>query len=120
MRLIDADELKIQFSDMFNKGYEEWINGILDKAPTFKAMNVVTIPPELVSQLSKIVVDSFNKIPWNEAIEAYKSRPHGYWIKNEYPEGGINFTCTACDNLYPDDPDFCPNCGADMRGKYDG
>ena len=34
MRPIDADELKIQFSDMFNKKYEKWINEIIDKAPT--------------------------------------------------------------------------------------
>ena len=30
------------------------------------------------------------------------------------------YKCDQCGNGWLDTPDFCPNCGADMRGEQDG
>lgn len=46
------------------------------------------------------------------AISALKERPKGEWI---FIDG--QHVCSKC-NLYNGvESDFCPNCGADMRGK---
>lgn len=49
------------------------------------------------------------------------NRPKGKWIKNEY---GWYYHCSVCkeNNLLHTDEanalsDYCPNCGADMRGE---
>ena len=57
------------------------------------------------------------------AIEALKEqRPHGEWIdKGEYAECSICGSCsgTQFDGVEPIPlkTNFCPNCGADMRGE---
>jgi uncharacterized protein (UPF0212 family) len=54
------------------------------------------------------------------AIEALKQEPRaeGKWITNKdgyskCSECGFSFGCIVCPH---DETDFCPNCGADMRG----
>lgn len=52
----------------------------------------------------------------------YEERPHGEWHGNNFDE----HSCPLCGHaaLYEEEPDgyyevqsnFCPNCGADMRG----
>ena len=72
------------------------------------------IPPE--EMVSKFAVAN---VPTVEAI----SVRHGKW---RYYEGYL--TCSECGTEYDDDimthcgdnvPQFCPNCGADMRGNKD-
>ena len=44
-------------------------------------------------------------------------RPHGKWIGEESLDGSIRYMCDNCKEFeYVDYYDFCPNCGADMRG----
>lgn len=41
---------------------------------------------------------------------------HGHWIEGKYPL----FTCSECGATYQDigyGYNFCPNCGAEMRGE---
>ncbi len=45
----------------------------------------------------------------------------GHWIRHEYADlvDGYyvpNFECSKCRTWKDDDSDFCPDCGADMRG----
>lgn len=51
---------------------------------------------------------------------AQPERPKGKWITQEF---GSWAECSECHELY-DIPmaysNFCPNCGADMRGEQDG
>ena len=76
---------------------------------------------------------------WNNAIEIIQNAPtvdavpvvHGRWEKED--QSGISIdgymVCSACNVMIPK-PDynryclhrlnFCPNCGADMRGDRDG
>lgn len=63
----------------------------------------------------------------------YEERPHGEWIDEDYGVGKCWATCSECgestngeaqDHGFGYDysfPNFCPNCGADMReGEADG
>ena len=54
-----------------------------------------------------------------------EARPvvRGVWIEKEYcePWGGYYlFHCSECDSPNAQKRNFCPNCGADMRGDDDG
>lgn len=67
--------------------------------------------------------DAKRKEALGMAIEALKSdRPKGEWINRSlnilYP-AFERYTCSVCgEHSYS--YDFCPNCGADMRGEQDG
>ena len=53
---------------------------------------------------------------------------HGKWFKTGqslvYPDKFRNYFCSECgfelDAYIRQEPNFCPNCGADMRGGEDG
>ena len=55
----------------------------------------------------------------------YEERPQGEWVKlyHENPYacddyGRSYVKCSICGQTHgTDDSDFCPNCGADMRGE---
>lgn len=62
------------------------------------------------------------------AYEALKNaRPHGKWIKEDKPWGGFGDrvlvnTCPFCKESFVyhgNNPKFCSECGADMRGGQD-
>lgn len=51
----------------------------------------------------------------NLAIKALEERQKGKWITKPHVHG-VTY-CSECDfELKIDDTNFCPNCGADMRG----
>ena len=39
----------------------------------------------------------------------------GEWVEFEYETSG-GYKCSNCENIEVYTPNFCPNCGADMRG----
>lgn len=43
-------------------------------------------------------------------------RPQGEWIMNKTSARGRNYTCTNCRKVSRNKSEFCPKCGADMRG----
>lgn len=43
-----------------------------------------------------------------------EERPHGKWTRLDEYESV--WRCSACDEVSCCKADFCPNCGADMRG----
>lgn len=47
---------------------------------------------------------------------------HGDWDFEEYPDGYYHSECSICGSWFKEDVflnpyNFCPNCGADMRGE---
>lgn len=78
---------------------------------------------ELISRADAIRVASGYCHPANIAKELEKlpptpSRPKGHWIINA---DGYYPYCSECktEPKSGDMTDFCPSCGADMRGKQD-
>ena len=62
------------------------------------------------------------------AIKALENeRPHGMWYRTGqsfiHPYKFRNFGCSVChhelDEHIKEEPNFCPNCGADMRGNLE-
>lgn len=60
-------------------------------------------------------VDDIDKAPTIE------ERTQGEWIKWNFrtvgPLGDWDYKCSNCEKVYYGEYNFCPNCGADMRGK---
>lgn len=45
-------------------------------------------------------------------------RPTGHWIEHLHQSGETwDCECSKCGVLTEDDSNYCPNCGADMRGN---
>ena len=45
---------------------------------------------------------------------------HGRWLEHEIPDEpvcGTDYECSECGKFQFDSSNFCPNCGADMRGE---
>lgn len=90
MRLIDADALKECIKKrLLNGMIIGWLFSIVDAIPT--------IDPESL-------------------------RPEGEWIEHEWAEESeglliSNYECTVCHEWVRNKSNFCPNCGADMRGE---
>jgi len=83
-----------------------WMSGLCDCNELFAfhlAMCTINrIPPADVSP----VVHA--RWIWHDNADIVE----GYYV----PE----YECSACRGWVKDDSDFCPNCGADMRGEQDG
>lgn len=110
MRLGDLDNLKEVINDLFRTG-EYDCNSVLkaiDSAPTVEAY-----PFEQVQELVKL------NQQFAEEIEELK-KPQGEWITGGkdvtaqyfYDE----FICNQCFTVVTDKSNFCPKCGASMKG----
>ena len=54
-----------------------------------------------------------------QAIEALEPKT-GKWLQNKDDSAGCGyFICSECKRDFYDTWNFCPNCGADMRGEQD-
>ena len=69
----------------------------------------------------KYIVDIKGDIEGDyEIIGKYDERPHGKWTTEQ---GTLLIKCSVCNQGYYYHPknhfyhNFCPNCGADMRGE---
>lgn len=52
------------------------------------------------------------------AVKALEERPQGEWIAKTTYDGLSYWICNQCQRpCYDEGHYFCPNCGADMRGK---
>lgn len=104
MRLIDGDALKEKIMKSL-KACEEWQNdcsALLNTTDYYRAKQGV--------QTFQMCIAFLEKQPTIE------ERKRGKWIKD-----GNKWMCDKCGELvYDDDHNFCPNCGAYMRGEEDG
>lgn len=89
MRIIDADKL---LEDIANSGLV-W--------ETYELLDVIEI-----LAVKKIIDDE----------PTVEERPKGKWII-KHANGCNYYICSECSVLSNDWDNFCPNCGADMRGE---
>ena len=99
MRLIDADALKTTVESA-------WLTA-QDKIQFCKIIdNAETIIP-------------FASVETQTMIEY--ERPQGEWIKWNFKTfgafGDYEYKCSNCEKVHGGEYNFCPNCGADMRGE---
>ena len=40
----------------------------------------------------------------------------GHWIRERISPRGVRFRCSECERVSARGENFCPKCGADMRG----
>ena len=71
---------------------------------------------------SVLVEDESCKVWFKLALQnlpsAQPERIRGRWIEKPHVHGVAY--CSLCDyELHTNDTNFCPNCGADMRGEQD-
>ena len=71
--------------------------------------------------LDEISVDKFNEITPTADV---RENVHGEWVRHYDEDGDADgYSCSACREWYyfgNTTLNFCPNCGADMRGEKDG
>lgn len=66
--------------------------------------------------------DDFLPFDWLAIADSkpYEDRPQGEWInptKNtDFSNRDLFSDCSICGHTQMDETNFCPNCGADMRG----
>lgn len=95
--LISRSALKEQFSEIVGEYIVSEIISIIDNVPTVNFM----ISPDYVTELQ-----NRNKELIRQLEEA--ERPKGEWADHN--------TCPFCNHTYDWEYNFCPNCGADLRG----
>lgn len=111
MRLIDADGLKEEIGSWRMNDYEpaDFIDAI-DNAQT-------------VSEITNEDVQNAIKLGFHDGYEMAKAkneRPQGEWISRE-TDGTLypfweRYECSVCKACGSCNDNFCPNCGADMKG----
>lgn len=117
-RLIDANALKARIQLAPNKNEETWeelydsIIYEIDNAPTVEFCLIADIE-ELTPEENKKFVNLFKKGKFKFIENAV--RQQGEWVD----EGVNGWKCNRCGygvERY-NNTNFCPNCGADMRGE---
>lgn len=125
MRPIDADQFKENILAglyIYCQENKEDIANAIDSEPTIlTSLNLDNITEEDIEKFKMI---------WQRAnskglLTINVDRPHGEWIYNQYdanPKIG-NWHCSICHTicyemkLAHDNFNYCPNCGAEMRGN---
>lgn len=122
---------------LWNEGYEPYIK-LMDVVIAITGMP--TIEPEQKvegllpdgtlhlftdTDLSKVrrVLVSQNGTHYGDLYYADGDRKTGKWICIDCTDmegNGVNsWKCSGCGEIYADFTNFCPNCGADLRGEQE-
>ena len=89
---------------------------------------------EALKLMSGEYADSFTNMAGNRSMEIERAEDyiddaktidavpvvHAHWIKNNcYNVRGLIYECSNCNTVMFSAWNYCPNCGADMRGEQD-
>ena len=76
---------------------------------------------EIIDHIVEAQINAVNELP------SVQPSRKGHWIEEDMFDGDVAYRCSACNELFciiegtPKDNEynFCPNCGAEMRGDTD-
>ena len=93
-----------------------------------KEMNDLISRQAAINAPVRMVSEGIEWIPVYHVEQLPSVQPkRGYWTKSHehiYMGNGVkewtNWYCSECDAPNSSPTDFCPSCGADMRGEADG
>lgn len=125
MRLIDADALLNAFAT--SKHIKETTSG-LDIMEMLSIKEIIDNAPELGYEDGVLSVENATRRAieleeaynngWSDGFsEGENERPQGEWIFHKDYNEGCRYGCNQCGNLNNIPHNFCPNCGAYMRGE---
>ena len=119
-RLIDANAFCAFLREVSTRQHYEKLLCKKDKYPT-----VADVIEEICCDLDGTSINGFDNAPTVDAIvNTIEVRPQGEW----YYSIDKGWECNQCHEIVKDMPtcmrkalyNFCPNCGADMRGDENG
>ncbi len=85
--------------------------GLIDNAPT--------VEPEITEkQAILLLINNGWLVNHDKELREKWERPHGEWLFVDNDWG--TFQCDQCKKHSSINYNYCPNCGADMRGGEDG
>lgn len=115
-RYIDADAFKEKYGDYYaeegtTEGFIGTVGRLIDKAPTV----LDTLANELAEGMVSDLEHSFN-CGYQEGLN---NRPKGKWESRYWVGDAYYHVCSECKMHIRENEfdNYCPNCGADMRGK---
>lgn len=79
---------------------------------------VIDISDRLITKVKDHYVNPYEVDEICEAILDGTPLPKGHWIQTDnYFSWRLNYVeCSCCHKYSLEEGDYCPNCGADMRG----
>lgn len=109
MRLIDVDALIEAVEDLYEYAELDEVLDVIKDAPTVTpTLQLKDITDEDVARFAMIWQRATSK-----GVILEPERPQGKW-----EEDSGNIACSHCHTIWLyRRTDFCPNCGADMRGE---
>ena len=106
MRQVDVDEVYKVLTDYYHhrtKIQHEALKEAIEKVPTVDAVSFEDYRSmeQTVNKLTKAIADA-------------ESVKHGHWITDM-----SGCWCSVCNEYSDYSTDYCPNCGAKMKGESD-
>lgn len=95
----------------YTKGFDTGVETVKNERQQGKPTYVSDIPDDKVKDLQVLAID------YGEGIAVFeRKRPRGEWKETDIPES-VLCKCSVCGfDLGAYSFNFCPNCGADMKG----
>lgn len=138
VRLIDANELEIELTkqkahlddkathttiESDRMMYVNTATGLLHAINILHNASTVNDCPNCEYKINYDYICSSSSYKELQALRKFKKdneRPQGEWIKWNFKTFGAmgdwEYKCSNCEKVYEGEYNFCPNCGADMKG----
>ena len=133
MELIEVDKLIAEFDEIANNSaIGKWqtlpiehIKRIINRVQTIEADKVITLSQTANTDevLEFLRGQRIGRLQGFEQAREKYERPKGEWVEGgsiygtSWANYGFMLKCSVCEHQEKHKINFCPNCGADMRGN---